>query len=118
MTSFPRETLEIHTCRLTVDVEMLVTTRHLNATTAYLLTVKTTNLYLSYPTITPKSYTKGSLLPRSTETHVHINRMPNPRILCVAEKPSIAKAVANHLAGNNVRAVWQLTQLFLCRHMH
>lgn len=27
------------------------------------------------------------------------------KILCVAEKPSIAKAVANHLAGSHVRAV-------------
>lgn len=27
------------------------------------------------------------------------------KILCVAEKPSIAKAVANHLAGGNAQAV-------------
>jgi DNA topoisomerase IA len=27
------------------------------------------------------------------------------KILCVAEKPAIAKAVANHLAGGNVNAV-------------
>lgn len=27
------------------------------------------------------------------------------RILCVAEKPSIAKAVANHLGGGSVPAV-------------
>jgi DNA topoisomerase IA len=28
------------------------------------------------------------------------------RILCVAEKPSIAKAVAGHLGGGQVRTVW------------
>ena len=27
------------------------------------------------------------------------------KILCVAEKPAIAKAVANHLAGGNVNVV-------------
>ena len=27
------------------------------------------------------------------------------KVLCVAEKPSIAKAVANHLAGQNVQTV-------------
>lgn len=27
------------------------------------------------------------------------------RILCVAEKPSIAKSVANHLGGGNVNVV-------------
>lgn len=27
------------------------------------------------------------------------------KILCVAEKPSIAKAVANHLAGGNAQPV-------------
>ncbi len=31
------------------------------------------------------------------------------RILCVAEKPAIAKSVANHLAGGNVNVVSQLT---------
>ena len=28
-----------------------------------------------------------------------------PKILCVAEKPAIAKAVANHLAGGRVSTV-------------
>lgn len=28
-----------------------------------------------------------------------------PRILCVAEKPAIAKAVANHLGGGQVNTV-------------
>lgn len=28
------------------------------------------------------------------------------KVLCVAEKPSIAKAVANHLGGGNVQTVW------------
>ena len=28
-----------------------------------------------------------------------------PRILCVAEKPAIAKAVANHLGGGQVHTV-------------
>jgi DNA topoisomerase-3 len=27
------------------------------------------------------------------------------KVLCVAEKPSIAKAVANHLSGGNVQTV-------------
>lgn len=34
------------------------------------------------------------------------------KILCVAEKPSIAKAVANHLGGGNVQTV---CQAFSCR---
>lgn len=32
-------------------------------------------------------------------------------VLCVAEKPSIAKAVANHLGGGQVQAVSELTRL-------
>jgi DNA topoisomerase-3 len=27
------------------------------------------------------------------------------KVLCVAEKPSIAKAVANHLSGGNIQTV-------------
>jgi len=30
------------------------------------------------------------------------------KVLCVAEKPSIAKAVANHLGGGNVQTVCAL----------
>ena len=33
------------------------------------------------------------------------------KVLCVAEKPSIAKAVANHLSGGNVQTVSLLTSL-------
>lgn len=38
-----------------------------------------------------------------------------PRILCVAEKPAIAKAVANHLGGGQVRTVSELDQ---CTRLH
>lgn len=31
--------------------------------------------------------------------------MPVPRILCVAEKPAIAKAVAQHLSGGSMQTV-------------
>jgi hypothetical protein len=34
-----------------------------------------------------------------------IRKMPG-RILCVAEKPSIAKAVAGHLSGGKFSSVW------------
>jgi DNA topoisomerase IA len=33
---------------------------------------------------------------------------PN-KILCVAEKPSIAKSVAQHLAGGNINTVGQVS---------
>ena len=35
--------------------------------------------------------------------------MPVTKVLCVAEKPSIAKAVANHLSGNHTSTVSGLT---------
>jgi DNA topoisomerase IA len=31
--------------------------------------------------------------------------MPIPRVLCVAEKPAIAKAVAQHLSGGSMQTV-------------
>jgi DNA topoisomerase-3 len=34
------------------------------------------------------------------------------KVLCVAEKPSIAKAVANHLSGGNVQTVSPVTNSF------
>lgn len=35
--------------------------------------------------------------------------MPNTKILCVAEKPAIAKAVAQHLAGGRLTTVGATT---------
>jgi len=32
--------------------------------------------------------------------------MPSQKVLCVAEKPAIAKAVAQHLGGGQVNTVW------------
>lgn len=34
-----------------------------------------------------------------------------PRILCVAEKPSISKAVAGHLSGGQLQTVGMLTSV-------
>jgi hypothetical protein len=39
------------------------------------------------------------------------------KVLCVAEKPSIAKAVANHLAGQNVQTVSQICVFIVLRVM-
>lgn len=42
---------------------------------------------------------------------ISTSRSKMPRILCVAEKPSISKAVAGHLSGGQLQMVGMLARL-------
>lgn len=75
---------------------------------------KSGRLVRAFFTLNATSHDPFVAIPAAT-LHGHYSvRREMGRILCVAEKPSIAKAVANHLAGQNARAVCVVLALAPC----